>query len=238
MSNFVQNKPIEKCVTHVIFDMDGLLLATEELYTQAADIVAKKFAKNEPKKVTWDLKVRQMGLQKEELSKIMVDQLDLSCTPQQYLEETYKLHLELFPNVGLLPGVQKVLENLKAKNVPIALATSSSKEYFELKTQNHRELFALFHHIVTGHSDPEVINGKPQPDINLICAKRFDVPAKPEHCLVFEDSPNGVKAALAAGMQCVMIPDPEMWSTPEHMTEAHLVLKSLEDFQPEMFGLP
>ena len=238
MTNFVQNKPIEKRVTHVIFDMDGLLLATEELYTQAADIVAEKFAKNEPKKVTWDLKVKQMGLQKEELSKIMVEQLDLSCTPEQYLEETYKLHLQLFPNVGLLPGVQKLLENLHAKNVPIALATSSSKEYFELKTQNHKKLFALFHHIVTGHSDPEVINGKPQPDINLVCAKRFDAPVKPENCLVFEDSPNGVKAALAAGMQCVMVPDPAMWSTPEHMTEAHLVLKSLEDFQLETFGLP
>ena len=77
MTEFVQNKTIEKCVSHVIFDMDGLLLATEELYTEAANIVAEKFAKNSPKKVTWDLKVRQMGLQKVELSEVMVNQFQL-----------------------------------------------------------------------------------------------------------------------------------------------------------------
>ena len=222
-------------VSHVIFDMDGLLLATEELYTEAANKVSEKFARNSlaPKVVTWELKVKQMGLQKNDLAKIMVEQLDLTCTPDQYLEETCKIHMEVFGEVfhgkkfayyqgeffyllfpfppknisfcvcfqaKLLKGVNRLIRHLHRCHVPIALATSSSREYFELKTQNHRELFQLFHHIVTGHSDPEVIQGKPFPDINLVCAKRFDPPAMdPKKCLVFEDSPNGVKAALAAG---------------------------------------
>ena len=64
--------------------------------------MAAKFARHlPPKTVTWELKVRQMGLQKKELAEIMVDQLDLTCTPEQYLEETYKYHMELFGDVSV-----------------------------------------------------------------------------------------------------------------------------------------
>lgn len=129
----------------------------------------------------------------------------------------------------------------------------------DIKITNHRELFELFHHKVMGSSDPEVINGKPAPDIFLVAAGRFpdnpdpakvsptcrtrkesdflnDFPNINCQCLVFEDAPNGVQAATQAGMQCVMVPDPQI--SPELRTGATLVLNSLLQFKPEHFGLP
>ena len=64
--------------------------------------------RNEPKLVTWDLKVRQMGLQKKDLANIMVKELDLTCTPQQYLDESEKLHKTLFPEVCIIMIIRVV----------------------------------------------------------------------------------------------------------------------------------
>lgn len=81
-------------------------------------------------------------------------------------------------------GAERLLRHLHSKGVHIALATSSSRENFELKTTHHGGVFELFHHIVTGSSDPEVKHGKPAPDIFLICASRFPEPTpQPQNVL-------------------------------------------------------
>ena len=73
----------------------------------------------------------------------------------------------------MLPGVERLVLHLLKNKIPIAVATSSTKEYFDLKTSRHRKIFESFGHIVTGSSDPDVKRGKPHPDIFLVCASRL-----------------------------------------------------------------
>lgn len=75
-------------------------------------------------------------------------------------------------------GAERLVQHLHYKNIPIAVATSSSQESFDLKAKNHMDFFSMFDHKVMGGSDPEVKCGKPCPDIFLVCASRF--PDNPE----------------------------------------------------------
>jgi len=219
-------------VSHVIFDMDGLLLDTEPIY----DTVLGDIAKSYNKVYLDDLKLKIMGRTDQMFAKIIVEDLSLPITEDEFLDQFYKLCRQRFLNVSLLKGAEQLIKHLHHHNIPFCLATSASLEIAEIKMESHQHLFDLFSHKVMGSTDPEVKHGKPAPDIFLIAASRFATKPNPGDCLVFEDAPNGVKSAVAAGMQCVMVPDSII--ADEQRKEATLVLNSLEDFEPELFGLP
>lgn len=84
-------------------------------------------------------------------------------------------------NILHLPlGAEKLVYHLHKHNIPIAIASGGAQDSFELKTTNHKELMSKFSHVVLASTDPEVKNGKPAPDVFLVCANRFPDTPKPE----------------------------------------------------------
>lgn len=122
----------------------------------------------------------------------------------------------------------------------MAIATGAAQTGFERKTSHIGDILrSPFKHHVFAGSDPEVKRGKPNPDVFEIAAKRFSPPPKDtKSVLVFEDAVNGVKAASAAKMQVVFVPD-KRWN-PDGLTSVSptLTIDSLEMFKPELFHLP
>lgn len=223
-------------VTHVIFDMDGLLLDSERLYTRAYSRVFGWYGQV----FTSDLKARLMGLSEQRSTALCLSECAIPLSADEFTRAIRAEQMKEFPHAELMPGAQEIVDHLHHAGIPMAVATSSKKLTYQVKTKRHQErTFSKMLLIVNG-DDPAVREGKPAPDIFLEAAKRAG--AAPADCLAFEDSANGVRAALAAGMRVIWIPDPELDYQAEHgdlfthgMVHRY---ESLTTVDLALFGLP
>ena len=230
-----------------------LIADTESIYKKVFSDIAQRHGKV----YTAETRGKVIGTTEDVGARIAVEEMQLPMSPEDFLKEYKAAADKSLHTVGLMPGrhlhvchnsryfeiyvvtlagAERLVRHFHTKQIPIAVATSSGQDTYDIKVEHHKSLFSLFSHVVTGGTDPEVKSGKPSPDIFLVCARRFKDSPKPEQCLVLEDAPNGVQAAVKAGMQVVMVPDKQIEEKATKL--ATLKLNSLEEFRPEMFGLP
>ncbi|XP_059061578.1 probable pseudouridine-5'-phosphatase [Achroia grisella] len=211
--------------------MDGTVLDSEHMYHKIIKEICDKFNK----KYTNDLEIKMYGETDRAICLTIVKELKLPISAAEFELQLEHLAQNLLPSAPIQIGAERLLTHLHDCKIPMALATNSTEQAVRLHATARPKLFGMFHHKVSV-TDPEVAKGKPNPDIYLVAASRFRDKPKPIQCLVFEDSAIGVTAANEAGMQVVMIPDPRL--DREQTRQATLVLRSLLDFKPELFGLP
>jgi len=203
-------------ITHVLFDLDGVLLDTEGLYTEATQAIVGRYGHT----YDWSLKRQTMGRDAHVGARFLIDSLGLPLSADEFLTARRPVLEALLASSPAMPGAERFVRELSARGVPMAVGTSSEQRLFALKTAPHR-WFDLFSAVVCG-DDPRVTAKKPHPDIFLLAAR--DAGAEPACCLVFEDSPAGVEAGLRAGMRVIAIPAPELGA--EHCAGAHRIVSN------------
>jgi HAD superfamily hydrolase (TIGR01509 family) len=202
----------------LIFDFDGLIIDSE---TPLFDIWSRLYA-DHGQVLTLDEWQHALGTQGgfdpfAHLSTLLATTLDRDTLAAFVRDE----HWRLCGEQPLLPGIRDRIDEARALPLAIAIASSSASAWVHPWLERH-DLMPLFDAVCT-RDDVERV--KPAPDLFLLAAERMNV--EPAGCVVFEDSPNGLRAAHAAGMRAVAVPNHLTRGLP--LPDPHLVLDSMAD---------
>jgi HAD superfamily hydrolase (TIGR01509 family) len=207
----------------VVFDLDGVLLDSEQVWDSVREELVRERGGR------WHANAQQdmMGMSSLEWSRYMHDELGLSDPPEEIsaevvrrLESRYREHLPV------LPGAREAVERLAAR-WPLGLASSSNRELIDLAL----ELMGVRHFFAATVSSEEVARGKPAPDVYVEGARRLVI--DPSRAAAIEDSHNGIRAAKAAGMRVIAIPNEHFPPDEDALTHADVVLDSLAELTTE-----
>ncbi len=182
----------------VVFDLDGLLVNSEDLYEQAGETVLRRRGK------TYDAALREqmMGRPVVDAIQLMIDCHSLSDPLEDLMCECREVLDSLMAtSLAPMPGVETLIDELQNAQVPIAIATSGTREYAHgvLSRLNLQHRFGF---ILTAE---DIRRGKPDPEVYLLAAARLKL--APPQMMVLEDSANGCRAAVAAGAITVAVPN-------------------------------
>jgi HAD superfamily hydrolase (TIGR01509 family) len=207
----------------VVFDLDGLLLDSEQVWDEAREQLAKERGGRWHDEAQKDM----MGMSSTEWSRYMHDRIGLPEPPEEINREVVERLAAIYrEHLPAIPGAREAVERLAAR-WPLGLASSSNRELIDLAL----ELLGVKHLFAATVSSEEVARGKPAPDVYLEVARRLEV--DPTDAAAVEDSSNGILAAKAAGMRVLAIPNRHFPPGDDALAQADVVLDSLAELTPE-----
>jgi HAD superfamily hydrolase (TIGR01509 family) len=206
----------------VVFDLDGVILDTEELWNEVREGLARERGGRWSDRAQADM----MGMSSKEWSRYMHDVIGLSEPPEEIVREVLARMLDRYEeHLPLVDGAVEAVQRLAA-HWPLGLASSSNRELID-KALQVSGLASSFRATV---SSEEVARGKPAPDVYLEAARRLGV--EPRACAAIEDSASGILSADAAEMSVVAIPNRAFPPPEEVLRLADVVLDSIKELEP------
>jgi HAD superfamily hydrolase (TIGR01509 family) len=208
----------------VAFDLDGVLLDSERIWDQARREVAIQHHGRWRDGAT----AAMLGMSSVEWSRYMRDTLDVDLPPGQIVDLVVANLLEQYRHrLPLLPGAVEAVQRT-GRQWPLALASSAGRPVIDTVLA----LAGLQQEFQATVSSEEVRRGKPAPDVYLEAARRLGQP--PRYCAAVEDSGNGIRSGVAAGMHVVAIPNRDYPPPGDVLAKAQVVIDSLADLTEEL----
>ncbi len=209
-------------VRAVIFDLDGVMVDTAPYHFQAWQKALAEFGLE----MSYEQFRSTFGMRNQEIIRAIFGSRFTSEQVEEIGRRKDLIYRELvYKHLTPMPGLLRLIQDLKAKRFRIAVATSTSKANASLILKTLK----LEHEIVALVTEEDVENGKPDPEIFLKAAEKCL--AEPENCIVIEDSPAGIQAAKAAGMKVIALTTTR---PPEELKEADLIVENLMMLTPEI----
>jgi putative hydrolase of the HAD superfamily len=196
--SLVKSNPMLKAL---IFDFDGLILDTETPEFDALNEAYAEFGQHLPVETFGKVVGSQFNQEFEPLAYLR-SLTGKNLDADSFWQKVTRRRLELIEQNPILPGVEAMLNEGKARGMSLAVASSSNHAWVD----GHLKRHSLYHYFDTIICKDDVARVKPHPDLFLAALKALSVRA--DEAVIFEDSPNGILAACRAGVRVVAVPNP------------------------------